>query len=59
MAFTAEHALDAASWPATDLPVTTPAAIAWQAAKSGEPVTVLPLTPEALEGTSNCPLDLS
>ncbi|MFF4010608.1 PIN domain-containing protein [Streptomyces sp. NPDC001717] len=57
--FTAEHALDAASWPATDWPVTHPAAIAWQAAKTGEPVTVLSLTPEAYEGTGIYPLNPS
>ncbi|WP_327388223.1 MULTISPECIES: hypothetical protein [unclassified Streptomyces] len=49
--------LDASSWPATDWAVTHPAAIAWQAAKTGEPVTVLSLTPEAYEGTGINPLD--
>ncbi len=57
--FTAAHALDAGSWPATDWTVTHPAAIAWQAAKAGEPVTLLSLTPEAYEGTGVHPLDPS
>ncbi|MCX4546507.1 hypothetical protein [Streptomyces sp. NBC_01565] len=57
--FTAEHALDAVSWPTADWQVTHPAAIAWQAAKSGEPVTVLSLTPEAYEGTGIYPLNPS
>ncbi|WP_251055418.1 hypothetical protein [Streptomyces sp. ISL-66] len=39
--FTGAHALDASSRPATDWAVTHPAAMAWQAAKAGEPVTVL------------------
>ncbi|AYV32383.1 hypothetical protein EES41_37110 (plasmid) [Streptomyces sp. ADI95-16] len=55
--FTTAHALDAGSWTATDWAVTHPAAIAWQAAKTGEPVTVLSLTPEAYEGTGIYPLD--
>ncbi|MEU3407681.1 hypothetical protein ABZ766_27560 [Streptomyces sp. NPDC006670] len=57
--FTAAHALDTGSWPATDWTVTHPAAIAWQAAKAGEPVTLLSLTPEAYEGTGVYPLDPS
>ncbi|MFI8105874.1 hypothetical protein [Streptomyces sp. NPDC086023] len=57
--FTAEHALDAASWPGTDWAVTHPAAVAWQAAKSGEAVTVLSLEPEAYEGTGIHPLNPS
>ncbi|MEU6895545.1 hypothetical protein ABZ934_27995 [Streptomyces sp. NPDC046557] len=57
--FTAEHALDAESWPTTEWQVTHPAAIAWQAAKTGEPVTVLSLTPEAYEGTGVYPLNPS
>ncbi|MFB7175932.1 PIN domain-containing protein [Streptomyces sp. NPDC056254] len=57
--FTVEHALDSTSWPATGWQVTHPAAIAWQAAKSGEPVTVLSLTPEAYEGTGVYPLNPS
>ncbi|MFE9636912.1 hypothetical protein [Streptomyces sp. NPDC006463] len=57
VAFTAAHALDAALWPATDWAVTHPAAIAWQAAKTGEPVTVLSLAPELYEGTGIYPLN--
>lgn len=57
--FTTEHALDAGSWPATDWPLAHPAAIAWQALKAGEPVTVLSLIPEAYEGTGIHPLDPS
>ncbi|MFD5869539.1 MULTISPECIES: hypothetical protein [Actinomycetes] len=45
------------AWPTTDWALTHPAAIAWQAAKTGEPVTVLSLTPEAYEGTGIHPLD--
>jgi hypothetical protein len=55
--FTTAHALDAASWPTTDRPVTHPAAIAWQAATSGEPVTVLSLISEAYDGTGIRPLN--
>ncbi|MFI5987312.1 PIN domain-containing protein [Streptomyces sp. NPDC051555] len=55
--FTAGHALDAASWPTTDWSVTHPAAMAWQGAKSGEPVTVLSLAPELYEGTGISPLN--
>ncbi|MFZ3475909.1 hypothetical protein ACODT3_40875 [Streptomyces sp. 4.24] len=55
--FTGTHALDAASWPSTDWSVTHPAAIAWQAAKAGEPVTVLSFAPEAYEGTGVYPLN--
>ncbi|WCD87818.1 hypothetical protein KPP03845_104219 [Streptomyces xanthophaeus] len=55
--FTAAHALDAASWPGTDWAVTHPAAIAWQAAKTGEPMTVLSLDPALYEGTGVHPLD--
>lgn len=56
VAFTGAHALDAGSWPATDWAVAHPAAMAWQAAKAGEPVTVLSLRPEAYEGTGDYPL---
>ncbi|MEV7417738.1 PIN domain-containing protein [Streptomyces sp. NPDC089919] len=57
VSFTADHALDAAAWPGTDWPAAHPAAVAWQAAKSGEAFTVLSLTPEAYEGTGISPLD--
>ncbi|MBW5481300.1 PIN domain-containing protein [Streptomyces bambusae] len=57
--FTAAHALDAASWPGVDWAVAHPAAIAWQAAKDGEPVTVLSLRPDLYEGTGIQPLDPS
>lgn len=57
--FTGAHALDAASWAVTDWAVTHPAAMAWQAAKAGEPLTVLSLSPEAYEGTGIYPLNPS
>lgn len=55
--FTGAHALDAASWPSANWSVTHPAAIAWQAAKTGQPVTVLSLDPAAYEGTGVYPLN--
>ncbi|MCY0962847.1 hypothetical protein [Streptomyces sp. H27-H5] len=57
--FTGTHALDAGSWPANDWAITHPAAMAWQAAKAGEPVTVLSLSPQAYEGTGVYPLNPS
>ncbi|AWZ10524.1 hypothetical protein DRB96_18940 [Streptomyces sp. ICC1] len=59
VAFTGAHALDSSSWPATDWAITHPAAMAWQAAKDGEPVTVLSLSPQAYEGTGIYPLNPS
>jgi len=55
--FTADHARDALAWPDAPWAVTHPAAIAWQAAKSGEPVTVLSLEPELYVGTGVTPLN--
>ena len=55
--FTTDHARDALAWPDTPWTVTHPAAIAWQAAKSGEPVTVLSLEPELYAGTGVTPLN--
>jgi hypothetical protein len=55
--FTSAHALDAMAWPNAEWPVAHAAAIAWQAIKTGEPVTVLSLAPELYAGTSITPLD--
>ncbi|MFG2934203.1 PIN domain-containing protein [Streptomyces achromogenes] len=44
--FTAAHAVDAMDWKNIDWPVVHAAAIAWQAVKAGEPLTVLSLEPE-------------
>ncbi len=55
--FTTGHAAEAMAWPGLDWPVTHPAAIAWQAAKAGEPVTVLSLDPELYAGSGITPLN--
>ncbi|WP_316782918.1 PIN domain-containing protein [Streptomyces sasae] len=55
--FTTDHARDAISWAGAPWSVTHPAAIAWQAAKAGEPVTVLSLEPELYAGTGITPLN--
>jgi hypothetical protein len=55
--FTTAHALDAMAWPGAKWPVAHAAAIAWQAAKTGEPVTVLSLAPELYTGTGITPLN--
>ncbi|MEV4925341.1 PIN domain-containing protein [Streptomyces roseoverticillatus] len=55
--FTTAHAAAAMRWPGADWPVTHTAAIAWQAAKAGEPVTVLSLEPELYAGTGITPLN--
>lgn len=55
--FTSAHALDAMAWPNAEWPVAHAAAIAWQAAKAGEPATVLSLAPELYAGTGITPLD--
>jgi hypothetical protein len=55
--FTADHAAEAASWPQTDWAVTHPAALAWAAAKAGEPVTVISLQPDLYDGTGIKPLN--
>ncbi|MBO3682357.1 hypothetical protein [Streptomyces sp. NEAU-YJ-81] len=55
--FTSDHAAEAMAWPGLDWAVTHPAAIAWQAAKAGEPVTVLSLQPELYAGSGITPLN--
>ncbi|MEU9983535.1 PIN domain-containing protein [Streptomyces sp. NPDC050856] len=55
--FTAAHAVDAMDWRYTDWPVAHAAAIAWQALKAGEPLTVLSLEPELYTGTGITPLN--
>ncbi|WKK22155.1 PIN domain-containing protein [Streptomyces olivoreticuli] len=57
--FTSVHALEATAWPNVEWPVAHVAAIAWGAAKTGEPVTVLSLAPELYAGTGITPLDPS
>ncbi|MBD0742935.1 PIN domain-containing protein [Streptomyces sp. CBMA152] len=55
--FSAAHAVDAMDWPGVEWPVAHAAAIAWQALKSGEPLTVLSLEPELYAGTGITPLN--
>lgn len=55
--FTTDHARDAMAWAGAPWAVTHPAAIAWQAAKAGDPVTVLSLEPELYAGTGITPLN--
>ncbi|MFF4911172.1 PIN domain-containing protein [Streptomyces sp. NPDC001260] len=55
--FTTAHAVHAMDWPTVDWPVAHAAAIAWQAAKAGEPLTVLSLEPELYAGTGITPLN--
>ncbi|MGW5367454.1 PIN domain-containing protein [Streptomyces sp. NPDC004009] len=55
--FTAAHALEAMAWKDVDWPVTHAAAIAWEAAKKGEPLTVLSLEPELYAATGITPLN--
>lgn len=45
------------AWAGAPWAVTHPAAIAWQAAKAGDPVTVLSLEPELYAGTGITPLN--
>ncbi|MFE4777923.1 MULTISPECIES: PIN domain-containing protein [unclassified Streptomyces] len=52
---TTEHALQAAIWPRTHLAAAHPAAIAWEAALAGIPVTVLSVQPELYADTGICP----
>ncbi|MET7979930.1 hypothetical protein ABZW44_44525 [Streptomyces mirabilis] len=52
-----EHARDAMAWPSVEWPVAHTAAIAWQAVKTGEPVTVLSLEPQLYAGTGVPPLN--
>jgi hypothetical protein len=49
--FTTAHAVEAVSWPRADLAVAHVAAVAWQMATAGEPVTVLSLRDEAYQLT--------
>ncbi|MFI2764319.1 PIN domain-containing protein [Streptomyces echinatus] len=55
--FTTDHARHALAWPGAPWTVTHPAAIAWQAAKGRDPVTVLSLQPELYTGTGVTPLN--
>ncbi|MFF9244684.1 PIN domain-containing protein [Streptomyces sp. NPDC014776] len=55
--FTAAHAVNAMAWKDVDWPVAHAAAIAWQAMKDGEPVTVLSLEPALFAGTGITPLN--
>jgi hypothetical protein len=55
--FTQAHAVDATAWPSAEWPVAHAAAIAWQAAKTGDPVTMLSLAPELYTGTGITPLN--
>ncbi|MFH8476261.1 hypothetical protein [Streptomyces sp. NPDC018000] len=57
VAFTAAHAADAMAWPDVEWPVAHTAAIAWEAVRHGEPVTVLSLVPNLYTGTGIIPLD--
>ncbi|WP_406430511.1 hypothetical protein OHB00_01815 [Streptomyces sp. NBC_00631] len=51
MSFTAAHAVDAMDWAHVHRPVAHAAAIAWQAMRAGEPLTVLSLEPDLYTGT--------
>ncbi|MFJ6122864.1 PIN domain-containing protein [Streptomyces sp. NPDC054775] len=55
--FTSIHALEATAWPDTQWPVAHCAAIARQAAKAGDPVTVLSLDPRLYAGTGTIALN--
>ncbi|GGT54494.1 hypothetical protein GCM10010271_67960 [Streptomyces kurssanovii] len=55
--FSTTHAVDAMDWRNVDWPVAHAAAIAWQALKAGEPLTVLSLEPELYAGTGITPLN--
>ncbi|MFJ6076269.1 PIN domain-containing protein [Streptomyces sp. NPDC093065] len=55
--FSAAHAADAMGWPGVDWPVAHAAAIAWNAVKAGEPLTVLSLAPDLYTGTGITPLN--
>jgi hypothetical protein len=59
VSFSTAHAVDAMGWPSVEWPVAHAAAIAWQAAKEGEPLTVLSLEPELYAGTGITPLNPS
>jgi hypothetical protein len=51
VSFSTVHAADAMGWPSVDWPVAHVAAIAWEAARAGEPLTVLSLEPGLYAGT--------
>ncbi|MEV5508561.1 PIN domain-containing protein [Streptomyces orinoci] len=55
--FTTAHAVDAMGWPTVEGSVAHAAAIAWQAVKAGQPVTVLSLKPELYGETGITPLN--
>lgn len=55
--FTAAHAVDAMDWKGVDWPVAHAAAIAWQAMKDGDPITVLSLEPALYAATGITPLN--
>ncbi|MFJ9729384.1 PIN domain-containing protein [Streptomyces sp. NPDC101209] len=57
MPFTAAHAVHAMGWQTVDWPVAHAAAVAWQAATVGEPLTVLSLEPKLYAGTGITPLN--
>ncbi|MFI1104535.1 hypothetical protein [Streptomyces melanogenes] len=57
--FITAHAVDAMDWPTTHWPVAHAAAVAWQALKAGEPLTVLSLEPELYAETGITPLNPS
>ncbi|HWU06967.1 MAG TPA: hypothetical protein VN520_11380 [Streptomyces sp.] len=48
--------MDAMDWKDVDWPFAHAAAIAWHAAKAGEPLTLLSLEPESYAGTDIIPL---
>ncbi|MEU6708998.1 PIN domain-containing protein [Streptomyces wuyuanensis] len=55
--FSTAHAVDAMDRRNVDWPVAHAVAIAWQAVKAGEPLTVLSLEPELYAGTGITPLN--
>ncbi|MDV5143164.1 hypothetical protein R1T08_02260 [Streptomyces sp. SBC-4] len=57
VAFSSEHAVEAMAWPAVEWSVAHAAAMAWEAARDGNPVTVLSLAPDLYAGTGIVPLN--
>ncbi|MEU9706178.1 hypothetical protein [Streptomyces sp. NPDC047981] len=57
VSFTSVHAVEAMAWTDVEWPVAHAAAIAWEAAREGEPVTVLSLVPDLYSATGIVPLD--
>ncbi|WP_137988931.1 hypothetical protein [Streptomyces vilmorinianum] len=55
--FAETHAVEAMAWPSTDWPVAHAAAIAWQAARTGAPVTLLSIEPGLYAATGVTPLN--